>query len=79
MLGKVRRRENACVPCLHACARAHDSGFGSVCACALSASDLDECIVGTAGSGHMTLTHLGDRYSDRTVADGRLQVSADRM
>ena len=64
--------------CLHACARARDSGCGSVCACALSASDLDERIVGTAGSGHMTLTQLGHRRSDRKVADGRLQESANR-
>ena len=72
----MRRRENACVP---ACVRAHDNGRVSVCVCALSASDLDDhCIVGTARSGHMTLTHLEHRRSDKEVARGRLQESADR-
>ena len=47
-------------------------------ACALSASDLDDYIVGTAQSDRMTLTHRGHRRSDGDAAHARLQESANR-
>ena len=49
-----------------------------VSARALSASDLGDCIVGTARRDRMTLTHRGHRRSDGEVANGRPQESADR-